>query len=142
MYNSNYPALIGRTLIALLFLVSGIGKIAAPAATQGYIASAGLPLPLVAYAVAIAIEVGGGLLLLLGIKTRLTAAVIAVFTIATALSFHMNFADQGQMVHFLKNLAITGGLLQVAAFGAGKFSVDARLHRMRALAPTTQPVTA
>ncbi len=124
--DSHYAAVLGRALISIPFFLSGIGKIAAPAVTQGYIAAAGLPLPWVGYAIAVAVEVGGGLLLLLGIKTRLTAVALAIFTVATALSFHADFADQNQMIHFLKNLMITGGLLQVAAFGAGKFSVDAR----------------
>jgi putative oxidoreductase len=125
--DSSYPALGGRILIAVPFLMSGVGKIAAPVMTQGYIAAVGLPLPAVAYAIAIAAEVGGGLLLLLGYKTRAIAAALAVFTLATALGFHTNFADQNQMIHFLKNLMIMGGLLQVAAFGAGRFSLDARL---------------
>src|SRR5258708_740692 len=117
--DSSYPALAGRILIALPFLLSGVGKIAAPAMTQGYIAAVGLPLPAVAYAIAVAVEVGGSLLLLLGYRTRAIAAAMAVFTLATALGFHTNFADQNQM--------IMGGLLQVAAFGAGRFSLDARL---------------
>jgi putative oxidoreductase len=125
--DSSYPALAGRILIALPFLLSGVGKIAAPAMTQGYIAAVGLPLPAVAYAVAVAAEVGGGLLLLAGYKTRAIAGGLAVFVLATALGFHTNFADQNQMIHFLKNLMIMGGLLQVAAFGAGRFSLDARL---------------
>ena len=113
------------------FLLSGVSKIAAPAMTQGYIAAVGLPLPAVAYGIAIAAEVGGGLSLLLGYKTRAIAAAMAVFTLATALGFHTNFADQNQMIHFLKNLMIMGGLLQVAAFGAGRFSLDARLDARR-----------
>lgn len=124
--DSHYAAVLGRALISIPFFLSGIGKIATPAVTQGYIAAAGLPLPWVGYAIAVAVEVGGGLLLLLGMRTRLTAVALAIFTVATALAFHTDFADQNQMIHFLKNLMITGGLLQVAAFGAGKFSVDAR----------------
>jgi putative oxidoreductase len=123
---SHYFALAGRTLIALPFLISGIAKIAAPAATLAYIASAGLPLPLASYAIAVAVEVGGSLLLLFGVNTRLVALAMAIFTVATAAAFHTNFADQNQMIHFLKNLMITGGLLHVAAFGSGRFSVDAR----------------
>jgi putative oxidoreductase len=129
--NSSYPALAGRILLALPFLMSGVGKIAAPVATQGYIAAVGLPLPVAAYAIAIAAEVGGGLLLLLGYKTRAIAAAIASFTVVSALFFHCDFADQNQMIHFLKNLMIMGGLLQVAAFGAGQFSLDARLGATR-----------
>jgi putative oxidoreductase len=123
------PSLIpafGRFLIAVIFLLSGVGKIFAPEATQGYIAAAGLPLPVVAYAIALLAEVGGGLLLLLGYQTRYAALGLAIFTVATAIGFHHNFADQNQMIHFLKNLAITGGLLQIFAFGPGSFSLDAR----------------
>jgi putative oxidoreductase len=68
----------------------------------------------------------GGLALMAGFQTRLTATVLAVFTLATAILFHNNMADQNQMIHFLKNIAITGGLLQVIAFGAGAFSLDNR----------------
>jgi putative oxidoreductase len=83
-------------------------------------------LPLASYAIAVAVEVGGSLLLLFGVNTRLVALAMAVFTLATAAAFHTNFADQNQMIHFLKNLMITGGLLHVAAFGSGRFGVDAR----------------
>jgi putative oxidoreductase len=122
-------AAAGRVLIALLFLLSGIGKIAAPAATQGFIASVGLPAPVAAYLVAVIVEVGGGVLLIAGLRTRIVAVAMAVFTLATALAFHKNFADQNQMIHFLKNIAIIGGLLQVAAFGGGAFSLDGWLGR-------------
>lgn len=117
-------AAFGRVLIGILFLFAGVGKVAAPAMTIGYIASAGLPAPSLAYVVALAVELGGGLLLVLGYQTRIVALVLAVFTVATAIGFHNDFADQNQMIHFLKNIAITGGLLQVFAFGAGAFSID------------------
>jgi putative oxidoreductase len=120
----------GRILIAVLFLLSGLGKIAAPAMTQAYIASAGLPLPLLGYLVAVIIEVGCGLLLIIGFQTRIAALVLAAFTLAAAVAFHNNFADQNQMIHFLKNLAVLGGLLQVAAFGPGSVSLDARRLRL------------
>ncbi len=123
------PAL-GRLLIAAIFLLSGVGKIAAPAATQGYIASTGLSFPLVAYLIAIVVEVGGGLLLVAGFHTRVVALALAAFTLATAITFHTAFGDQNQMIHFMKNLAIVGGLLQVAAFGAGSLSLDARRSRI------------
>jgi len=126
-----YVGAVGRLLIAALFLISGLGKIAGPALTRGYIASAGLPFPLLAYLVAIFIEVGGGLLLILGYQSRIVASVMAVFTVAAALSFHRNFADQNAMAHFLKNISITGGLLQIVAFGAGTFSIDSRLAKSR-----------
>ncbi len=78
-----------------------------------------------------ATEVGGGLLLLVGLRTRIVAIWLATFTIATAVFFHNNFADQNTMIHFLKNLMITGGLLQIVAFGATRFSLDARRLRER-----------
>jgi putative oxidoreductase len=118
-------ATFGRLLIAVIFLFSGIGKILAPSMTQTYIASAGLPFPIAAYFIAIAIAVGGGILLVLGFKMRLVALAVAIFSVAAALSFHHNFADPDQLMHFLKN--ISAGLLQVTAFGAGAVSVDARL---------------
>src|SRR5882672_6511602 len=123
-------------MIAGLFLLSGVGKIAAPAVTQAYIASSGLPLPIVGYLVAIVVEVGGGLLLAVGYRTSFVAIGMAVFTFATAVFFHNNFADQNQMIHFLKNVAIVGGLLQVAAFGAGSISIDGlREGNRRAASP-------
>jgi putative oxidoreductase len=121
-----YIAAAGRVLIAVLFLLSGLSKLAAPAMTVGYIASVGLPAPLLGYLIAIAVEIGGGLLLVLGLQTKLVALVMAGFAIATALAFHSNLADQNTMIHFMKNIAIAGGLLQVVAFGAGAFSLDGR----------------
>lgn len=119
-----------RVLLASLFLISGFGKLAAPAATKAYIVYAGLPLPDVAYLIAVLVEVGLGLALLTGYRTRVVAVLMAAFTVVTAFAFHMHFADQNQMIHFLKNIAISGGLLQVAAYGAGGFSLDAlRLRR-------------
>jgi putative oxidoreductase len=125
-----YVGAAGRLLIAALFLISGLGKIANPAQTQGYIASAGLPFPPLAYLVAVVIEVGGGILIL-GYQSRMVAGVMAAFTVAAALGFHRDFADQNAMAHFLKNVSITGGLLQIVALGAGSFSLDGRLARSR-----------
>lgn len=118
--------LVGRIAIAAIFLLSGLSKLAAPVATIGYIQSAGLPAPQLAFAVSASIEVLGSLALILGFRTRIVASILAVFTLATALSFHTNFADQNQFIHFFKNIAMTGGLLQVVAFGAGRYSLDAR----------------
>lgn len=118
--------LIGRLLLAAIFLISGIGKIAAPAATAGYIASMGLPLPALGVLLAIVVEVGGGLLLVFGFQTRLIAVLLAAFSIVTGLVFHHAVGDQNQMIHLLKNFAMAGGLLQVAAFGAGALSIDGR----------------
>lgn len=118
--------LTGRILLAAIFIMSGIGKIAAPAATIGYISAMGLPFPELALAGAIGIEVIGGLLLVLGLYTRPVALALAAFSILTGLIFHSAIADQNQMIHLMKNFAMAGGLLQVAAFGAGALSLDAR----------------
>ena len=126
MSTPTYLPALGRLLIALIFVLSGLSKIAAPANTIAYIQSAGAPFAPAAFAVAAIIELIGGLALLVGFQTRLVAAALAIFTLATAVLFHNNMADQNQMIHFMKNLAITGGLLQVVAFGAGAFSLDNR----------------
>lgn len=117
---------IGRVLLATIFVFSGVGKLLAPAATLGYIQSSGLPLAPLAMAIAVAVELGGGIALALGIQTRLVAAVLAAFSIVTALAFHTSFGDQNQLIHLLKNVAMAGGLLQVVAFGAGAYSFDNR----------------
>jgi putative oxidoreductase len=119
-------ALIGRVLLSVIFILSGFSKLAAPAMMIGYIGSVGLPLPQVALALAIIVEIGGGLALIAGYRTRTVAAVLAAFSVFTALAFHNALADQNQFIHFFKNIAMAGGLLQVVAFGAGRFSLDAR----------------
>ena len=116
--------LFGRILLMSLFLLSGLGKIGAYAATAGYMASAGIPgalLPLV-----IAVELLGSIAIILGWKTRVVSLLLAGFTLASAVLFHNNFTDQTQMVMFLKNLSITGAFLMLAANGAGALSLDAR----------------
>jgi putative oxidoreductase len=122
-------ATAGRVLLATIFLLSGASKLAAPAGTIGYIAAAGLPFPEVAYAAAVFVEVVLASALILGYQTRIVAAAIAVFSLATAFGFHADFADQNQFIHFFKNVAIAGGLLQVVAFGGGALSLDARRNR-------------
>src|SRR5690349_11285057 len=124
-----YVPTLGRLLVAAIFLISGLGKLAAPQATLDYIVSAGLPAPSLAYAVAVLVEIGGGILLVLGYRVRLVALIMALFTLVTALSFHAHFSDPNQTNHFLKNIAMAGGLLQVVAFGAGPFSLDRRFAR-------------
>lgn len=123
---TRYIPFAGRLLIGVPFMMSGLGKVAAYGPTTAMIHAVGLPFPPLAYAVAVAIELGGGALLIAGYRAKWVAAAMAVFSIATALSFHSNFADQNQMIHFLKNVMITGGLLQIVAFGAGAFSLDSR----------------
>ena len=124
-------ALVGRILIAYLFIPAGIGKLMGFAGAVGYIRSAGLPLPEVVAVIAIIVELGFGIALLLGFKTRITALVLAVFTVAAALLFHKYWAAPDAMkmmqtINFNKNIAIAGGLLALAAFGAGRLSIDKR----------------
>ncbi|MBX3588079.1 MAG: DoxX family protein [Ramlibacter sp.] len=127
----NTLSLIGRALIALLFVPAGFSKIAGFAGTAGYIASKGVPLPELAAAAAIAIELGLGLLVLIGWQTRWAALGMALFTVVITFIFH-NFwaipAPQAtmQMQAFYKNIAVVGGLLALVAWGPGGFSLDAR----------------
>jgi putative oxidoreductase len=132
MNSTSYLAFAGRLLIGVPFAMSGLSKLAAYGATTAMIGAVGLPVPTLAYAVAVAVELGGGLLLIAGFQTRIVAIALALFSLATALSFHSNFADQNQMIHFLKNVMMAGGLLQVVAFGAGSFSIDSRVTKVRA----------
>ena len=122
--------LAGRILVALVFLISGIKKVTAVAGTAGYFAKLGFPMPEVMAWVAIAIEVGGGVLLIIGYRTRWVAWLLALFVGIATFAAHRFWElpdpaqNNMQMVHFLKNLAVIGGLLYVAAFGAGSASVD------------------
>lgn len=127
---SNIVALAGRVLLAAIFVLSGIGKVADPTGTLAYIGMAGLPLPQLAYAGAVLVELGGGVALILGYRTRIVATSLALFSIAAALAFHSALADQNQLIHFLKNFAMAGGLLQVVAFGGGRLSIDDRRIRV------------
>ena len=117
--------LVGRILLAHIFLLAGIGKLGAGyAATQGYMEAMGVPgmlLPLV-----IALELGAGLALMVGCQTRLAALALAVFTLLAGFIFHGNFADQMQAIMFMKNLGMSGGLLMLAALGGGAWSLDGR----------------
>lgn len=127
----NPLALIGRILLALVFVPAGFGKIAGFAGAVGYATSAGLPLPAVGVAIALVIELFGGLALLIGFRTRYAALALAVFTLVASFFFHAFWAvpaeqQMMQQLMFFKNIGITGGLLAFAAFGAGAFSLDAR----------------
>lgn len=116
--------LIARIFLAQIFLLSGIFKISGYAGTQGYMEAMGVPgmlLPLV-----IALEIGGGLALIAGWQTKWVSLALAGFTLAAAVIFHNNLADQMQQIMFMKNIAITGGLLLLAIHGAGALSVDGR----------------
>jgi putative oxidoreductase len=127
----NPLALIGRILLAIVFVPAGFGKIAGFAGTVGYATAMGLPLPQVGVAIALVIELFGGLALLIGFRTQIAAIALAVFTLVASFYFHAFWSvpAEQQMVQqlmFFKNIAITGGLLAFAAFGAGAFSLDAR----------------
>ncbi|EJL21503.1 DoxX family protein [Novosphingobium sp. AP12] len=111
---------IGRVLIAAIFLLSGASKIADPAGSIAYITSVGLPLPALALVGAIVVEIVGGLLLISGYRVRTVAAVLAAFSLATAVFFHSALGDQNQFIHFFKNVAMAGGLLQIVAFGKSR----------------------
>lgn len=117
--------LLARFLIAFIFLMSGLGKIASFSGTQQYMAQYGLPLTILFIIGAIAVELLGGLSVLTGYKTRLGAFVLFLFLIPTTLVFHTEFSDPTQLIMFMKNLAIMGGLLFLVSHGAGKISFDA-----------------
>jgi putative oxidoreductase len=130
--NKLYPfaEVAGRILISVIFVLAGFSKIGGYAGTQAYMESQGVPgalLPLV-----IATELGGGILVVLGLFTRLAALALAGFSILAAVLFHANFGDQMQQILFMKNLAMAGGFLFLVAHGAGALSLDARLARSKA----------
>jgi putative oxidoreductase len=124
--NQAVLALIGRVVLAAVFILSGVSKLGAASEFQGYIASVGLPAPLLGYIIALIVEIGGGALLLVGYRTKLVAGVLAAFCVIAAILFHRALGDQNQLIHFMKNLAMAGGLLQIVAFGAGRISLDNR----------------
>jgi putative oxidoreductase len=119
--------LAGRILLSVLFLLSGVGKIGAYAGTAAYMSSAGVPgvlLPVV-----IAVEVLGAIAIILGWQTRVAALLLAGYSLLAALIFHSNLANQIEMIMFLKNVSIAGGLLLLVTNGAGQLSLDRSLAR-------------
>jgi putative oxidoreductase len=127
MQTTDIAELAGRILLAAIFLISGLGKIGGYAATAGYMTSVGVPgalLPAV-----IAFEVLGAIAIIVGWRTRIAAFLLAGFTLLSGLIFHSNFADQMQMISFLKNVSIAGGFLLLVANGAGALSLDRRFGR-------------
>ncbi|WP_428249320.1 DoxX family protein [Ferrovibrio sp.] len=126
-----FAPLLGRILIALLFIPAGISKLTGFAGTVGYIKSVGLPLPEVGAVIAIVVEVLVAAAVLVGFKARYAALILALFTIGAAIGFHNFWAMEEAKVminriQFFKNLAISGGLLFIVAYGAGPFSLDSR----------------
>lgn len=127
----NGLSLTARVLLAALFLPAGISKLTGFSGTVGYISSVGLPLPTVAAAVALIVEIVGSLALLAGFGTRFAALVLAAFTLVASFFFHAYWAvpaDQAFVTQllFFKNIAVVGGLLALAAHGAGGWSLDSR----------------
>ncbi|GMR01379.1 MAG: DoxX family protein [Gammaproteobacteria bacterium] len=115
----------GRILLGHIFLLAGISKITAYDGTMGYMDAMGVPgmlLPAV-----ILLEIAGGLMVIAGFKTRIAAAALAGFSIIAAVIFHSDLADQMQMILFMKNLSIAGGLLLLVSYGAGSISIDKKL---------------
>ncbi|MBX3300597.1 MAG: DoxX family protein [Nitrospira sp.] len=139
-FSESYLTLVGRILIGVIFVMSGINKILTPDATQQYMASHGLnTLTTALYVAAIVVEVGAGVCLLIGYQTRRASSLLLFFMIPATLLFHTNFADQNQMIHFLKNLSMSGGLLYVLTYGAGRISLDAWERTRRGFtAPTVR----
>jgi putative oxidoreductase len=118
--------LIGRILLSIIFILSGFGKLTAISATAGYFASSGLPGGAATVVIVGLVELLGGLAILTGFQTRIAAWLLAVFSVATALIAHTNFADMMQLINFQKNLAMAGGFLVLATYGPGALSIDAR----------------
>ena len=126
-------ALLSRVLLAALFLPAGLAKLTGFDATVAYITAVGLPAPTLAAAAALVLEIGGGIALILGFGTRFAALALALFTLIASVVFHAYWAapaDQAFVTQllFFKNIGVTGGLLAIAAFGAGGWSLDARHH--------------
>lgn len=131
---NNLYALLGRIGLSLIFVVSGWSKLTAYAGTQQYMEAMGVPGALLA--LVIALEIGAGLAVLAGAFTRSAALVLAVFSIAAGVLFHADLADQNQFIHLMKNVALGGGFLMLAAYGAGAFSVDAWRRDRKLSVPT------
>jgi putative oxidoreductase len=120
----DWVALAGRVLMSAIFIHSGYLKAIAPTATMTYLGNQHLPMVGAAYALTLLIEIGGGLLFLVGYRARLTALVLAAWCVATAMVAHYHPESREQMIHFMKNVCMAGGFLQVVAYGAGRLSAD------------------
>ena len=118
--------LIARVLLSVMFIMAGLQKFTAIDGTAGYIGSVGLPAPVALAWLSAIFETLAGIAILIGFQTRIAAILLALFCLFTALMFHFNFADQVQMLFFMKNVTIAGGFLALFASGPGSISVDAR----------------
>ena len=123
---NNSVQLLGRLLMSAIFIQAGINKAMASDATIAYFTKLSLPNPGLAFGVTVAVEILGGLAVLVGWKTRWAALVLAFWCIATAVVAHYHPGDRGQMIHFMKNICMAGGFLQLFVLGAGRFSLDRR----------------
>lgn len=121
---------LGRIFLSVIFLMAGLNKITNFAGTQKYMAAYGIPLTAFFAVCAIILEIAGGLSVLLGYKTRWGAFALVIFLIPTTLIFHTKFSEQIQVVMFMKNMAILGGLLLLASFGPGPLSVDGKYFKL------------
>jgi putative oxidoreductase len=119
-------ALLGRLLLSVIFILSGVQKLMDFSGTVAFMGVEGLPVPALAAIVAVIVECIGGILLIVGYQTRPTGMVMAVWCVATALVAHRDFGNPDQMIHFLKNVGMAGGFLQLVAFGAGAWGIDGR----------------
>jgi putative oxidoreductase len=128
---TNAAALVGRILVALIFVISGVTKIGGFEGVVGYIASKGLPMPQVAAALTVALEVGGGVLLIIGWQTRWVALLYFIWLIPVTLVFHKFWGIdaaqvQNQFINFMKNVSIMGAMCLLMGFGPGRYSLDRR----------------
>ncbi len=121
----SYVPMLARALLGLIFVMSGITKITGFEGTQQYMASHGIPATGILLVGAIVVEVLGGLSVILGLWARVGAAALILFLIPATLIFHTDFSQQTQLIMFLKNLSIMGGLLLVLAFGTGDYHIRA-----------------
>jgi len=127
---NNIATLAGRTMLAAIFIIAGFSKIGAYAGTQAYMESVGIPgmlLPAV-----IGLEIFGGIAILIGFQTRITAALLAGFTVLAAIMFHNDFGQQMQSTLFMKNIAIAGAFLMLLAQGPGQWAINPRLKLQEA----------
>jgi putative oxidoreductase len=122
----------GRVLISILFLGSGIEKLLKPEATIGYMSGAGIPYAGAVFLLVVLLELGAGLALLIGYQVRVASVLLAIFTAIATLLFHMQLSDPNELAHFLKNVAVIGGLVHLASVGAIPNSAQSILSRFGA----------